>query len=271
MQDTTRSVKAKGKKEGIKSHNGKVVIVTGGANGIGRSIAETLARDGDKVVVVDIAEKKGREVARLVGGYFVKADLALSEDCRNAVERTVVRFGTVDILVNNAGFQHIDNIADFPEETWDKMMAVMLRAPFLLTKYVWRYMASKKWGRIVNISSVHGLVASSSKSAYVSAKHGLIGLTRVAALEGGPLGITVNAICPAYVRTDLVENQIDDQARVHNLARDQVVKEVFLERVAVKRLIEPNEIASLVGYICSEEASAISGSALTIDLGWTAG
>jgi 3-hydroxybutyrate dehydrogenase len=220
---------------------------------------------------VDVAEEKGEEGAKLVGGYFVRADLAIPGDCRKAVERTIGRFGTVDILVNNAGFQHIDNIADFPEETWDRMMAVMLNAPFLLTKYVWRVMAAKKWGRIVNISSVHGLVASSSKCAYVSAKHGLIGLTKVAALEGGPLGITVNAICPAYVRTDLVESQIDDQARVHNLARNQVVRKVFLERAAVKRLIEPNEVASLVRYICSEEASAISGSALTIDLGWTAG
>lgn len=252
------------------SHNGKVAIVTGGANGIGRSIAEALSKSGDRVVVVDLAEEKGKEVAKLVGGYFVRADLAIPRDCRKAVERTIDRFGTVDILVNNAGFQHIDNIVDFPEVTWDRMMAVMLNAPFLLTKHVWRFMASKRWGRIVNISSVHGLVASSSKCAYVAAKHGLIGLTKVAALEGGPLGITVNAICPAYVRTDLVETQIDDQARVHNLAPDQVVQKVFLERVAVKRLIEPNEVASLVCYICSEEASAISGSALTIDLGWTA-
>jgi 3-hydroxybutyrate dehydrogenase len=255
--------------QNLTPHDGKVAIVTGGANGIGRSIAEALAKAGDRVVVVDLAEEKGKEVARLVGGYFVRADLAISGDCRKAVERTTDRFGTVDILVNNAGFQHIDNIEDFPEETWDRMMAVMLKAPFLLTKHVWRFMATKRWGRIVNISSVHGLVASTSKCAYVSAKHGLIGLTKVAALEGGPLGITVNAICPAYVRTDLVESQIDDQARVHNLARDQVVRNVFLERVAVKRMIEPNEVASLVCYICSEEASAISGSAMTIDLGWT--
>ncbi len=252
-------------------HDGRVAIVTGGANGIGRSIAEALSKSGDRVVVVDLAEEKGEEVARLVGGYFVRADLSIPGDCRRAVEKTVDRFGTVDILVNNAGFQHIDNIADFPEATWDRMMAVMLDAPFLLTKYVWQFMASKRWGRIVNISSVHGLLASSSKCAYVSAKHGLIGLTRVAALEGGPFGITANAICPAYVRTDLVENQIDDQARVHKIPADQVVRDVFLERVAVKRLIEPKEVASLVCYICSEEASAISGSALTIDLGWTAG
>lgn len=252
------------------SDKGKVAMVTGGANGIGRSIAEALAKNGDRVVVVDLAEEKGNEVARRIGGYFVSADLAIPGDCKMAVERTIDRFGTVDILVNNAGFQHVDNIVDFPEATWDKIMAVMLDAPFLLTKYVWKFMASKRWGRIVNISSVHGLVASTSKCAYVSAKHGLIGLTKVAALEGGPLGITVNAICPAYVRTDLVENQIGDQARVHNLAPDQVIRDVFLERVAVKRLIEPNEVASLVCYICSEEASAITGSALTIDLGWTA-
>lgn len=248
----------------------KVAIVTGGANGIGRSIVEALARSGDRVVVADLAEEKGEEVARLVGGYFVRADLAVPGDCRKAVERTIDKFGTVDILVNNAGLQHIDNIPDFPEETWGRMIAVMLTAPFLLTKYAWASMASKKWGRIVNISSVLGLRGATSKCAYVSAKHGLIGLTKVAALEGGPLGITVNAICPAYVRTDLVENQIDDQARVHNLKRNQVLGNVFLGRAAIKRLIEPNEVASLVRYICSEEASAISGSALTIDLGTTA-
>jgi 3-hydroxybutyrate dehydrogenase len=252
------------------SKSGRVALVTGGANGIGRSIAEALAKDGAKVVIVDLAQEEGRQTARLIGGHFVKADLAIPGDCLKAVEKTVDRFGSVDILVNNAGFQHIDNIVDFPEEVWGKMLAVMLSAPFLLTKHAWKHMASRRWGRIVNIASVLGLRGTISKCAYVSAKHGLIGLTKVAALEGGPLGITANAICPAYARTALVENQIEAQARVHNIRRDQVVGSVFLERAAIKRLIEPKEIASLVGYICSEEASSITGSALTIDLGTTA-
>jgi 3-hydroxybutyrate dehydrogenase len=150
------------------------------------------------------------------------------------------------------------------------MLAVMLTAPFLLIKYAWPAMKAQRWGRIVNIASIHGLVASLFKSAYVAAKHGLIGLTRVAALEGGPYGITANAICPAYVRTPLVENQIQDQARMRGLPPEEVVEKIMLEPAAIRRLIEPEEVAALVAYLCSEEASAVTGAAWTIDLGWTA-
>ena len=160
------------------------------------------------------------------------------------------------ILINNAGFQHIDPIEVFPEDTWDKMLAVMLTAPFLLTKYVWGSMKTRGWGRIVNVSSIHGRVASPFKSAYITAKHGLIGLTRTAALEGGEHGITVNAICPAYVRTPLVENQIADQARTRGISTEDVVEQVMLEPAAIKRLITPEEVAALVVYLCSEAAGA---------------
>jgi 3-hydroxybutyrate dehydrogenase len=186
------------------------------------------------------------------------------------INRAVEKFGTVDILVNNAGFQHIDPIEAFPEDTWDKMLALMLTAPFLLTKYVWPTMTAQAWGRIINIASIHGQVASPLKSGYVTAKHGLIGLTRTTALEGGEHGITVNAICPAYVRTPLVENQIADQAQARHLPLEEVIQKVMLEPAAIKRLIEPEEVAALAAYLCSEAAAVITGAALALDLGWTA-
>jgi 3-hydroxybutyrate dehydrogenase len=249
---------------------GRVAIVTGGARGIGRAIAERLAKQEKCRVVVADVDEAGKKVAKSIGGYFVAADLAKPDECRYVVEKTVERFGTVDILVNNAGIQHIDQIRDFPEEDWDRIMAVMLRAPFILTKAVWPIMEAKKRGRIVNIASVHGLVASASKSAYVSAKHGLVGLTKVAALEGGRVGITVNAVCPAYVRTDLVSGQVREQARAHNIPEGEVLEKVFLEKAAVRRLIEPDEVAALVCYLCSDDASAMTGSAIPIDVGWMA-
>ncbi|MFZ1754496.1 MAG: 3-hydroxybutyrate dehydrogenase, partial [Caldilineaceae bacterium] len=200
----------------------------------------------------------------------IQADLSRRADCRRAVDETVAHFGRADILVNNAGFQHIAPIADFPEEMWDNLLAVMLTAPFLLTKYIWPQMADRGWGRIVNISSIHGKVASPFKAGYISAKHGLIGLTRTAALEGGSQGITVNAICPAYVRTPLVESQIDAQAQSRKISADEVLSQVMLEPAAIKRLIEPDEIAGLVAYLCSDGAGAVTGAAWDIDLGWTA-
>ncbi len=248
----------------------RVAIVTGAASGIGRAIAQRLHADGCRITVADLDATQGPQVAERLGGLFVQVDLSRREDCRRLVDATVDRFGRVDILVNNAGFQHVSPIAEFPEDTWDRMIAVMLTAPFLLTKYVWPHMAAQGWGRIVNISSIHGRVASPFKAAYISAKHGLIGLTRTAALEGGPHGITVNAVCPAYVRTPLVERQIADQARTHGISEDEVVQKIMLEPAAIKRLIEPEEVAELVAYLCSDHAGAVTGADWTIDLGWTA-
>ena len=248
---------------------GKVAVVTGAASGLGKAIAERLAVDGAQVVVADINDK-GAAVAEAIGGLFVKGDSAKREDCKALIEATVARYGTIHILVNNAGFQHVSPIEDFPEDMWEKMQAVMLTAPFLLTRYCWPAMKKQKWGRVVNISSIHGLIASPHKVGYIAAKHGLVGLTKTTALEGGAFGITANAICPAYVRTPLVDNQIADQAKTRGIPEAEVIEKIMLEPAAVKRLIEPSEVAGLVAYLCSPGAGAITGSALTMDLGWTA-
>jgi 3-hydroxybutyrate dehydrogenase len=248
----------------------KVAIVTGAASGLGLAISERLAADGATVVVSDINADAGKAVALRLGGIFVLADMSKRADCRALIDQSIAACGTVHILVNNAGFQHVETIEAFPEDVWDKMQAVMLTAPFLLTKYVWPTMKQQRWGRIINISSIHGLIASPNKSSYTSAKHGLVGLTKTAALEGGALGITANAICPAYVRTPLVDRQIADQARTLGIPPEEVIAKVMLEPAAVKRLIEPAEVAAFVAYLCSEGAGVITGSALTMDLGWTA-
>ncbi|HHB90207.1 MAG TPA: 3-hydroxybutyrate dehydrogenase [Anaerolineae bacterium] len=248
----------------------KIALVTGGASGIGRAIAEMFAQEGYRLVIGDINAHDGARVAQAVGGHFVHTDLAQRQDCRELVDEALAHFGRVDILVNVAGFQHIDPIDVFPEDVWEKMLAVMLTAPFLLTRYVWPAMKAQGWGRIVNIASIHGLVASPYKSGYIAAKHGLIGLTRTAALEGGPFGITVNAIAPAYVRTPLVERQIADQARTRGISQEEVIEKVMLEPAAIKTLIEPAEVAAMVRYLCSEEARHITGSVFTLDAGWTA-
>jgi 3-hydroxybutyrate dehydrogenase len=246
---------------------GRVAIITGAASGIGRAVSVALAASGYRVAVVDLNET---EAAEALGGHFIGADLAQRKDCRQVVVATLEHFGRVDVLVNNAGFQHISPIESFPEETWEQMLAVMLTAPFLLTKYVWPHLQDQGWGRIINVASIHGQVASPFKVGYISAKHGLIGLTRTAALEGGPYGITVNAICPAYVRTPLVENQISAQALSRGISTDDVIERVMLEPAAIKRLIEPDEIGALVCYLCADTAAAITGATLNIDLGWTA-
>ena len=184
----------------------RVAIVTGAARGIGRAIAEAFAQDGTQVVVADLNKDQGQAVADATGGDFVMVNLALRDDCHRLVDETLTHYGRIDLLVNNAGMQHIDSIEMFPVDIWNKMLAVMLTAPFLLTKYVWPTMKATGRGRIVNIGSIHSRVASPFKGAYVAAKHGLIGLTRTTALEGGAHGITANAICPAYVSTSLLED-----------------------------------------------------------------
>ncbi len=247
-----------------------VAIVTGGASGIGQACAEALANHGHQVIVADLKEEQGQSVARMIGGHFVQADLARRADCRRVVDETLERFGKIDILVNDAGFQHIDPVEDFSEDTWDRLLAVMLTAPFLLSKYCWPSMKSRGWGRIVNIGSVHSLRASPFKVGYISAKHGLLGMTRTLALEGAPFGITVNTICPAYVRTPLVESQIADQARTRGISAEEVIEQVMLAPAAIKRLVEPGEVADLVLYLCSESARSITGVDWPIDLGWTA-
>jgi 3-hydroxybutyrate dehydrogenase len=248
----------------------RVAIVTGAASGIGLACAERLAADGMKVVLADVNEKSGAEHAKRLGGLFVAADLTSRDGCRNLVDQALKACGTVHVLVNNAGYQHVSPIEDFPEDQWERMLALMLTAPFLLTRYCWPAMKKQKWGRVVNIASIHALVASPFKVGYISAKHGLIGLTRTAALEGGGHGITVNAICPAYVRTPLVDSQIADQAKANRMSPDEVIEKIMLAPAAVKRLIEPREVAGFVAYLCGDAAGTITGAALTMDLGWTA-
>jgi 3-hydroxybutyrate dehydrogenase len=250
--------------------DGKVAIVTGAASGIGLACAERLAADGMKVVLADMNEEAGAEHARRLSGDFIHADLSQRSGCKNLVDQALKKHGAVHVLVNNAGYQHVSPIEDFPEDQWERMLALMLTAPFLLTRYVWPQMKKQKWGRVVNIASIHALIASPFKVGYIAAKHGLLGLTRTAALEGGEHGITVNAICPAYVRTPLVDNQIADQAKANRMSAEEVIEKVMLAPAAVKRLIEPAEVAACVAYLCSDAAGVITGSAMTMDLGWTA-
>jgi 3-hydroxybutyrate dehydrogenase len=249
---------------------GKVAIVTGAASGIGAAIARHLAKQGTTVVVADINSSGGPQIAEQIQGYFMAADLRQPAACRELVDSTARQFGRIDILVNNAGFQHIAPLEDFPEEAWVALLAVMLTAPFLLSKQVWPLMKAQRWGRIINMSSMHGLVASPFKAGYISAKHGLIGLTRAAAVEGGAYGITVNAICPGWTRTPLVEGQLQELAREQGVPFDEVLERAGLSGAAIKRLIEPEEIAALVGFLASDAGAAITGSTQVIDAGYTA-
>ena len=248
----------------------KVCIVTGAASGIGLAIAEMFAAEQAKVVMVDINEAQLKAHCERLGSEYVVADLSKREDCKNVVDVTARLFEKVDILVNVAGIQTVSPIEDFPEDKWDFMINLMLTAPFLLTRYSWPFMKAQKWGRVINLNSIHGLVASEFKSAYVSAKHGLSGLTKTTALEGGPFGITVNSICPSYVQTPLVDKQIAAKAATHGISEEEVVSKIMLQKAAVKKLLQPNEVASVVKFLCTDEASMITGSTMTIDGGWTA-
>lgn len=215
--------------------SGRTALVTGAGSGIGLAIARAFAREGAKVLVHDVRDATW--LAEELSGVYLRADLKNPEEVE-ALGKEAAAMG-VDVLVNNAGFQHIAPVEAFPLETWQKMLQVMLTAPFQLTKALLPGMKERGWGRILNIASIHALVASPFKSAYISAKHGLLGLTRAVALEAGPYGVTVNAIAPAYVRTPLVEGQIQDQARTLGIPPEEVAEKVFLAQAAIKRLIEP--------------------------------
>ena len=248
----------------------RVAIVTGAASGIGLAISESMAHDGIKVVMADSNGEKLAIEAQRLNCKFQQANLIHNIECKNLIDYAISEYGKVDILVNVAGIQNVCPIEDFPEEKWDLMIQLMLSAPFYLTKYAWKSMKENGWGRIINISSMHGLIASEYKSAYVAAKHGLVGFTKVTGLEGGPQGITCNAICPAYVRTPLVEKQIADQAKHHGISEEDVLEKIILQKAAIKKTIDLKTICAAVRFFCSEDADTITGIALPIDGGWTA-
>jgi 3-hydroxybutyrate dehydrogenase len=247
---------------------GRRALVTGAASGIGLAVAEELARLKVSVVLSDMPGVALQQASRALGAAAIPADLSARED----VDRLAREVGDIDILINNAGLQHVSAIEDFDPAMWDRLLAVMLTAPFLLMRSAMPAMYRNKWGRVVNVASVHGLVASPFKSAYVTAKHGILGLTKTAALEAAQkcAGVTVNAVCPSYVRTPLVEKQIRDQARVHGVPEEEVVARILLTQNAVKRLIEPSEVARSVVYLCQDEAWSVTGTALQMDAGWLA-
>jgi 3-hydroxybutyrate dehydrogenase len=241
---------------------GKTAVVTGAASGIGRACAERLAADGADLVLID-RDDTVHGLAEALGGQAMVLDLTDTETL-STIELHA------DILVNNAGIQHVAPIEQFPPERFRQILTLMVEAPFLLVRALLPGMYERGWGRVVHISSVHGLRASPYKSAYVVAKHATEGLSKVVALEGGPRGVTSNTVCPAYVRTPLVEGQIATQARTHGIPESEVVEKIMLTEPAIKRLIEPAEVAAAVGYLCSPEASFVNGTSLVLDGGWSA-
>jgi 3-hydroxybutyrate dehydrogenase len=242
----------------MSSVTGHTALVTGAASGIGLACARALAEAGAKVHLVDL-DPGVRDIASEIGGVGHVLDLTSPVDALPA---------EVDVLVNNAGVQHVAPIHEFPVSRFSSMLELMLGAAFRLTRHVLPHMYSRGWGRLVHVSSVHGMRASAFKSAYVAAKHGLEGFSKVAALEGAPFGVTSNCVAPGYVRTPLVEKQIADQARVHGISETDVSSQIFLQRTAIKRLIEPSEVADAVLWLC--ENSFVTGTSLAVDGGWTA-
>ncbi|WP_396133137.1 3-hydroxybutyrate dehydrogenase [Agromyces sp. 3263] len=243
--------------------NGRRAVVTGGASGIGEACARAFAAAGARVVIADLNGEAAERVADELGGEAWQVDLgdtaALADVSLEA-----------DILVNNAGIQHVRPIEEFEPERFSLILRLMLESPFLLIRAALPGMYERGFGRIINISSVHGLRASAFKSAYVAAKHGLEGLSKVTALEGGPHGVTSNCIDPAYVRTPLVEKQIADQARLHGISEEEVVPKIMLTESAIKRLVEPSEVASLALWLAGPDAGMVTGASYTMDGGWSA-
>ena len=256
---------------------GKRALVTGSTSGIGLAVAQALARAGARVMLhgsrpAAEAEALRAALAAETGtepGYL-SANLAEASAARGLVEATLEAFGGLDILVNNAGIQHVAAVDAFPDENWAQMLAINVSAVFHTTKAALPGMKAQGWGRIINIASAHGLVASPFKAPYTATKHAVVGFSKAVALEVAEQGITCNALCPGYVRTPLVEKQVVDQARVHNLPEDRVIREVILAAQPTRQFIEADEVAAFAVFLCSEAARSVTGSAQLIDGGWTA-
>ncbi len=256
---------------------GKTALVTGSTSGIGLGIARALAHAGANVVLNGFGDEAEVETARamlakdaMVEVAYDKANLARPDEVGTMIDRLDRAFGHIDILVNNAGIQFVSPIEDFPADKWDAIIALNLSAVFHTTKAVFEGMKARGFGRIINIASAHGLVASPFKSAYVAAKHGVVGLTKVIALEGAEHGVTANAICPGYVWTPLVEKQIDDQAKAHKITKEEVIRDVLLAQQPNKKFATVEEMGALAVFLSTDAAASITGAALPVDGGWTA-
>jgi len=255
----------------------KTAVITGSSSGIGHGVATGLAAAGYNIVLngIEPAEqiepaRKALEEAHGIKAIYSPANLMKPDGVRSLIATAEAAFGQVDVLVNNAGIQYVSPIEDFPDDKWDAIISLNLSASFYATKAVIAGMKERKWGRIINIASAHALVASPYKSAYVAAKHGLLGLTKTAALEAAEYGVTVNAICPAYVWTPLVEKQIPDTAKARGITEDEVIRDVLLAAQPTKKFVTVEELSALAVFLCSDGAVSITGAALPVDGGWTA-
>jgi 3-hydroxybutyrate dehydrogenase len=256
---------------------GKTALVTGSTSGIGLGIAQRLAAEGANIVLNGFGEAAQIEalIRELTGKYHIKAiydgaDMTKPDAIAAMMEKAIAAFGAVDVLVNNAGIQHVAPVDEFPLDKWDAIIAINLSSAFHTTRAALPAMKKKRWGRIVNIASAHALVASPFKSAYVAAKHGIAGFTKTVALEVAEQGITANAICPGYVLTPLVKNQIPDTAKARGITEEQVVRDVILAAQPSKQFVKVEEVAALTAFLCSEGAKSITGAMLSIDGGWSA-
>jgi 3-hydroxybutyrate dehydrogenase len=254
----------------------KTVLITGSTSGIGLGIAQEFAKTKQYNIVFNGLETNGKEIADAIGQQYnidvmySNANMLKPEELQKMVDDAILKFGKIDVLINNAGIQHVSPIEDFPEDKWNAIIGINLTSAFYLTKAVWKGMKERKFGRIINIASAHGLVASEFKSAYVASKHGIVGFTKTIALEGAPFNITANAICPGYVKTPLVEKQIADQAKAHQMSETDVVNKVMLLKQAVKEFVPVEVLGQMAVFMASESASTLTGTALPIDGGWNA-